>query len=68
MLRYFRKAHAVGFYWVDAVCLNQADGIEKGAQISTQIPLMGETHRHAKKAEIWLGENDKTEKYSHCFA
>ena len=51
MLRHFREVYSVQYYWVDAVCLNQADGVEKGAQ----IPLMGDVYRQAKKVRIWLG-------------
>jgi hypothetical protein len=40
--------------WVDAVCINQADGIEKTAQLK----LMGEVYRNAADVLVWLGEEE----------
>ncbi|KAF2099253.1 HET-domain-containing protein [Rhizodiscina lignyota] len=51
-LRVLRRTHATRYLWVDAVCLNQTDGYEKGKQVSR----MREIFRHARKAHIWLGE------------
>lgn len=38
--------------WVDAVCINQADDVEKSYQVS----LMGEIYRNAEEVVIFLGE------------
>jgi hypothetical protein len=38
--------------WIDAICINQNDLVEKGFQ----IPLMTEIYRSAKQALVWLGE------------
>lgn len=39
------------FIWIDAVCINQADPIEKAAQIS----LMGDIYSNASLVIAWLG-------------
>ena len=38
--------------WVDAICINQADLTERGAQVS----LMADIYQGAKKTIVWLGE------------
>jgi hypothetical protein len=38
--------------WIDAICLNQEDDIEK----ATHVPLMGTIYKQAKRVLIWLGE------------
>lgn len=53
-LRHFRKPHKQIYLWVDALCLNQQDGNEKGQQIK----LMGQIYRSAKKVHVWLGADD----------
>jgi Heterokaryon incompatibility protein (HET) len=40
------------FFWVDAVCINQADLEEKSSQVS----LMRDIYQHACMVIIWLGE------------
>ncbi|KAF2243533.1 HET-domain-containing protein [Trematosphaeria pertusa] len=41
--------------WVDAVCINQKDIIERNQQVG----LMGEIYSSADRVIIWLGEADK---------
>ena len=38
--------------WVDQLCINQDDLVEKGAQVR----LMGEIFRKAKRVLVWLGQ------------
>lgn len=38
--------------WVDALCINQADHVER----SQQVPMMGEIYQSARSVIIWLGE------------
>ncbi|KAG0649120.1 Heterokaryon incompatibility protein [Hyphodiscus hymeniophilus] len=38
--------------WVDALCINQADDVER----SMQVPMMGKIYRSASSVIIWLGE------------
>lgn len=41
--------------WVDAICINQLDNVEK----ASQIPLMGRVYFHSKRVIIWLGLSDE---------
>jgi Heterokaryon incompatibility protein (HET) len=54
-LRHIRKGHWSIRLWIDAVCLNQKDSVEKGQQIYN----IGEIYREARKCLIWLGEERK---------
>jgi hypothetical protein len=46
--------------WVDALCINQNDLVEKGIQ----VPLMGLIYSRAKSVLVWLGpQADKSEEY-----
>ncbi|KAJ4288598.1 hypothetical protein N0V90_011835 [Kalmusia sp. IMI 367209] len=54
LLRHLRKSHKVLNLWIDAICLNQRDGVEKGQQIQ----LMGEIYKTAKRVHVWLGEDE----------
>ncbi|KAI9148291.1 Heterokaryon incompatibility protein [Paramyrothecium foliicola] len=38
-------------YWIDAICINQRDDVEK----ERQIPLMSRIYQAANKVNIWLG-------------
>jgi hypothetical protein len=40
--------------WIDAVCINQADNVEKGQQVQ----LMGAIYRSAERVLVWLGKSD----------
>jgi hypothetical protein len=40
------------FFWIDAVCINQADLEEKSSQVS----LMRDIYQHAGLVKIWLGQ------------
>ena len=49
------RIHRPGDYrlvWVDAICINQLNLVEKG----TQIPLMAEIYSRAAKVCVWLGK------------
>jgi hypothetical protein len=41
--------------WVDQLCINQDDLVEKSAQVS----LMGEIYQKAKRFLVWLGNQSK---------
>lgn len=41
----------VEYFWIDAICINQADDLEK----SSQVALMGEIYKKALNAIVWLG-------------
>lgn len=45
--------------WIDSICINQSDNIEKAGQ----IPLMGDIFSTAETVYIWLDEgNDQSVK------
>ncbi|KAK0715346.1 heterokaryon incompatibility protein-domain-containing protein [Lasiosphaeris hirsuta] len=46
-----RNPYEVTVFWIDAVCINQADAAEK----ATQIPLMGHIYSSASRVLGWLG-------------
>ncbi|KAH7094297.1 heterokaryon incompatibility protein-domain-containing protein [Paraphoma chrysanthemicola] len=51
MLRYLRKPFADRNLWIDAICINQSDDIEKASQVGR----MGLIYARADKVHIWLG-------------
>ena len=57
-----RKATQIRTLWVDAICINQADVIEK----NHQVHMMSSIYRNAQKVLIWLGEerDDTTQAWS----
>lgn len=40
-------------YWIDQICINQQDFVEKSAQVA----LMKDTYRQASSVLVWLGED-----------
>lgn len=50
-LRYFRDKYIEKTLWVDAVCINQNDNVEKGPQVQ----MMGEVYSKAAQVLVWLG-------------
>lgn len=55
-LRNFRHKDCERTIWADAVCIDQKNDVEKGAQVS----MMGEIYKRASQVLIWLG-NDSPE-------
>lgn len=51
-LRNLRHPSEERALWVDALCINQTDDVEK----SQQLPLMGDIYQNASRVLIWLGE------------
>jgi hypothetical protein len=39
--------------WIDAICINQDDNLERSAQVQ----IMGSIYQTAKRLRIWLGEH-----------
>jgi hypothetical protein len=54
----FRLPDRALLIWVDAVCINQVDDLEK----SLQIPLMAQIYSQATEVLIWLGEETEESK------
>lgn len=50
-LRYFRDISDEKTLWVDAVCINQQDNVEKGPQVQ----MMGQIYSKAARVLVWLG-------------
>jgi hypothetical protein len=40
-----------GYIWIDALCINQSDNVEK----AIQVPLMGAIYANALEVIVWLG-------------
>ncbi|CZR70126.1 uncharacterized protein PAC_20027 [Phialocephala subalpina] len=51
-LHTLRRNFNVRTIWVDAICINQEDDLEKGSQ----IPLMRDIYGQASRVYIWLGK------------
>jgi hypothetical protein len=49
-LRQLRQTENHRILWVDAVCINQSDDVEKGRQVA----LMGEIYKRASSVLVWL--------------
>lgn len=45
--------------WIDAICIDQANEVEKGRQ----VPHMGSVYTLASQTVVWLGENRLMDKY-----
>jgi Heterokaryon incompatibility protein (HET) len=53
-LRYMRLVDRPRVMWVDAICIDQANDIEKGPQVA----MMGEIYRLAERVVVWLGPEE----------
>jgi Heterokaryon incompatibility protein (HET) len=51
-LKHLRPTDGDRTLWVDALCINQADVVERGYQVS----IMGQIYGKAKQVLVWLGE------------
>ncbi|KAK0614716.1 heterokaryon incompatibility protein-domain-containing protein [Immersiella caudata] len=51
-LRRLRKTDAPRTMWIDWVCINQADVLERGSQVA----IMREIYRRAERVVAWIGE------------
>ncbi|KAI4926776.1 hypothetical protein J4E85_007071 [Alternaria conjuncta] len=40
------------YFWIDALCINQSDDVEK----SLQVQRMGDIYKNAKEVLVWLGD------------
>jgi hypothetical protein len=51
LLFYRRSISHSKLFWIDAICINQSDMVEKGEQ----LPLMTEIYQRASRVLVWLG-------------
>lgn len=54
-LRRLRLNDESRILWIDALCINQEDVVEK----NQQVPKMGAIYGGAQKVIVWLGEDDR---------
>ena len=52
-----------GYYWIDAICINQSDLKER----NTQVAMMGDIYARAANVLIWLGDEDWNSKVAMVF-
>ena len=53
-LRALRQRHISRTLWIDAICINQDDLLEK----NVQVPLMSRLYSSASGVVVWLGESN----------
>jgi hypothetical protein len=62
LLFYRRSFFCSNLFWIDAICINQSDLVEK----SEQLPLMTDIYRLASRVIVWLGPPEKRSRHSRC--
>ena len=55
-LRYLRLADCSRRMWIDAICINQNNAVER----SHQVAMMGDIFKLATRVVVWLGPEDDT--------
>ena len=50
-LRHIRRPTGTSTLWVDAVCINQNDDVER----AKQVQMMGQIYYHSTRVVVWLG-------------
>jgi hypothetical protein len=63
-LRHLRFPDRKRVLWIDALCINQADVLER----SSQVQLMGSIYYNASAVAIWLGPSDSDDEELICKA
>jgi hypothetical protein len=58
-LRSISKAIFVQWLWIDAICINQSDDIEK----ASQVMQMWQIYSAASRVVVWMGPSDVTAKF-----
>jgi hypothetical protein len=54
-LCHLRWRNEVRTMWIDAICINQHDNAER----TSQVQIMGDIYRAARRVVVWLGELDQ---------
>ncbi|KAI1330163.1 HET-domain-containing protein [Xylariaceae sp. FL0255] len=62
-LHSLRKKHDILVLWVDAVCINQNDILERNSQVGS----MFQTYTRAANVLVWLGPDDRSHNGRLCF-
>lgn len=55
-LRFLRSSRKDRYLWIDAICINQEDLVEKNQQVG----MMDSIYANARQVRVWLGEASKT--------
>jgi hypothetical protein len=55
MLRDLPSSNIEQYFWIDAICINQQDLVECGAQVS----IMSDIYGKSKKVIVWMGQEDE---------
>jgi hypothetical protein len=58
-LRQLRHVHVPVVIWVDFLCINQQDVVER----SLQVAMMREIYEKSREVVIWLGEGSKNDQF-----
>ncbi|KAI0179874.1 heterokaryon incompatibility protein-domain-containing protein [Hypoxylon sp. FL1284] len=59
-LRHARQnADISKYYWIDQICINQADLAER----SRQVAMMGSVYKAAREVHVWLGKNNPSPEF-----
>lgn len=56
-LRHLRSRHRKKLLWVDAICINQGDAVEKAVQVAQ----MSKVYARAWRVTAWLGSDSQSE-------
>jgi Heterokaryon incompatibility protein (HET) len=51
-LHHLRNSGDISYLWIDALCINQQNHVEKGSQ----IPRIADIYNQATNVRVWLGE------------
>ncbi|GME49245.1 Heterokaryon incompatibility protein [Neofusicoccum parvum] len=54
LLSRFKKSSSTGYLWIDQLCINQDNELERNHQVA----MMGEIYSKAQRTLVWLGEAD----------
>ncbi|KAH7051086.1 heterokaryon incompatibility protein-domain-containing protein, partial [Macrophomina phaseolina] len=55
LLRFVSPISSTGYLWIDQLCINQDNQMERGHQVS----IMRNIYSDAKRTIVWLGEADE---------
>ena len=56
ILNFVVPRNPMDFFWIDQLCINQADLVEKSAQVS----VMGQIYSFTKQVIAWMGRGDRS--------
>lgn len=59
-LRYLRYTDVTRTLWIDAICINQGDEVERGHQVNR----MADIYSYARRVVIWLGPASTTSRHA----